>query len=154
MSALISFLGGSAFRMVWGELSAWFKAKQEHAFEMQRMQLQGDLDASQHERNLAAIKLQADLGVKVIEAQRDADISRVETDAWLDSVRAVGRQTGIRIVDAWNGAIRPGLATIAIAAVIAEIIALGFLLTDWHKELFGAILGIYVADRSLAKRGK
>lgn len=153
-SALFSFLSGSAFRMVWGELSAWFKAKQDHAYEIERMRLQGELEAAQHARNLEAIKVQADLGVKVIEAQREADVARVEADAWLDAVRSVGRQTGIKFVDIWNGVIRPGLATIAIVAVVAEIVVLGFLMTEWHKELFGAILGIYVADRSLAKRGK
>lgn len=153
-SALFSFLGGSAFRMVWGELSAWFKAKQDHTHEVERMRLQGDLDAAQHARNLEAIRVQSELGVKVIEAQREADVARVEADAWLDAVRSVGRQTGIKFVDIWNGVIRPGLATIAIVAVVAEIVVLGFLMTEWHKELFGAILGIYVADRSLAKRGK
>ncbi len=153
-SALFSFLGGSAFRMVWGELSAWFKAKQDHAFEIERMRLDGELAAAQHARNLEAIRVQADLGVKVIEAQREADVSRVEADAWLDAVRSVGRQTGIKFVDAWNGSIRPALATLSIIAVLVEIAVLGFLLNDWHRELIGAILGIFVADRSLAKRGK
>jgi len=30
----------------------------------------------------------------------------------------------------------------------------GFILSEWDKELVSAILGIYVADRSLGKRGK
>lgn len=153
-SALFSFLGGSAFRIVWGEVSAWLKARQDHVHEIERMRLQGDLEAAQHARNLEAIRVQAEIGVKVIEAQREADVARVEADAWLDAVRTVGRRTGIKFVDVWNGIIRPGLATIAIIAVLAEIAALGFLLTEWHKELFGAILGLYVADRALAKRGK
>lgn len=153
-SALFSFLGGSAFRMIWGEVSAWIKARQDHAHEIERLRLQGELEAAQHARNLEAIRAQAELGVKVIEAQREADVARAEADAWLDAVRSVGRQTGIKFVDTWNGVIRPGLATIAIVAVVAEIVALGFMLTEWHKELFAAILGLYVADRSLAKRGK
>lgn len=154
MSAFLSFLGGSAFRMIWGEASAYFKAKQEHRNELERMKVQGELDAAAHARNLASIRLQADMGIKVIEVQSEADISRAEVDAWADAVKAVGRKTGIKIVDIWNGLIRPGLATIAIIAVVAEIAVLGFMLTDWHKELFAAVLGIYVADRSLAKRGK
>ncbi len=153
-SALFSFLGGSAFRMVWGEIAAWLKARQDHAYEIERMRLQGELEAAQHARNLAAIRLQAEFGAKVIEVQREADIGRTEADAWLDAVRSVGRPTGMGFVDKWNGSIRPGLATIAIVAVVAEIVALGFLMTEWHKELFAAILGLYVADRSLAKRGK
>jgi hypothetical protein len=46
------------------------------------------------------------------------------------------------------------LATLAISVVIAEIVRNGFTLSEWDRELVGAILGIYVADRSLLKRGK
>lgn len=71
LSALSSFLGGSAFRTIWGEVSSYFQKKQDHGFEIERMKLQGDLEEVQHARNLAAIRLQADMGVKAIEAQRD-----------------------------------------------------------------------------------
>lgn len=70
LSALISFLGGSAFRVIWGEVS-YFQKKQDHGFEIERMKLRGDLEEVQHARNFAAIHLQADMGVKAIEAQRD-----------------------------------------------------------------------------------
>ena len=40
MSALISFLGGSAFRMVWGEVSSYFNKRQDHQHEMERMKAQ------------------------------------------------------------------------------------------------------------------
>jgi hypothetical protein len=112
------------------------------------------MEAAQHDRNMAAIKLQSDLGIKVIEAQRDAAVSQIETDAWLAAVKDVGRQTGIKFLDIWNGAVRPLLATLAILVVVGEVITTGFILSDWHKELVAAILGLYVADRSLTKRGK
>jgi hypothetical protein len=153
-SALISFLGGSAFRMVWGEVSAYFTRRQEHAQEVERMRLQAELDAAQHARHLESIQIQAGLGIKVIEAQRDADLDRIEGEAWGEAVAAVGRQTGIRFLDLWNGSIRPALATMAMVVVLFEIAKNGFTLTDWDRELVGAILGIYVADRQLAKRGK
>lgn len=154
MSALISFLGGSAFRMIWGEISSYFKAKQDQAFEIERMKLQGEQEAAQHLRMLESVKQQAELGIKTIEVQREADVARIEADAWLAAVRSVGTQTGIKFLDVWNGAVRPLLATLAIAVVVAEIAHNGFVLSDWDRELVGAILGIYVADRSLAKRGK
>lgn len=153
-SALFSFLGGSAFRMIWGEVASFFQKKQDHEFELERLRLQGAMEAAQHDRNMAAIKLQSDLGIKVIEAQRDAAVSQIETDAWLAAVKDVGRQTGIRFLDIWNGAVRPLLATLAILVVVGEVIATGFILSEWHKELVAAILGLYVADRSLTKRGK
>lgn len=154
MSAILSFLGGNAFRLIFGELVAYITRKQEHALELERMRVQGELEAAQHARNLHAITVQADLGIKTIQVQRDADLDRVDAGAWAQAVADVGRQTGIRFLDAWNGSIRPGLATMAAAMVVVEIVALSFALTEWHRELFGAILGIYVADRSLARRGK
>ena len=154
ISALISFFGGSAFRMIWGEVSAFITAKQEHAQEIDRMRLQGELDAARHARNMEAIKVQSDLGAKVIEVQRDADIDKLESGAWANLVDSTTKITGIAFIDIWNQSIRPLLATLAIAFVCFEIADHGFALSDWDRELFAAILGIYVADRSLQKRGK
>lgn len=153
-SAFLSFLGGSAFRMIWGEISHWLTARQEHANEIERMKLQDQLDAAQHARNLEAIKVQADLGVKTIQVQSEADLSKIEAGAWGSLVESTTKPIGIKFIDTWNGAIRPFLATVAIVMVMGEIVQHGFALTEWDRELFGAILGIFVADRSLAKRGK
>lgn len=154
MSALISFLGGSVFRMIWGEVSSFVTARQEHKYELARMQLQGGLDAAAHDRNMKAITVQAELGVKTIQVQRDADIGKVEVSAWSDAVSAVGRATGIKWLDIANGTVRPLLAYLSIAVVVVEIAISGWILTDWDRDLVAAILGIYVADRTLGKRGK
>lgn len=154
MSALISFLGGSAFRMVWGEISSYFTAKQNHKYEVDRMRVQNELDAAQHARNQEAIRTQAELGVKTIEVQREADISRTEADAWRLAVAAIGTPTGIRWVDAWNATIRPLLATAAIFVLGQEIVANSGTPTPHVLLICDAILGMYVADRSLSKRGK
>lgn len=154
MSAIISFLGGSVFRMVWGEISSYFTRKQEHAQELDRMRLQNEMEAARHSRDQERIKLQSELGVREVQVATDAAIQKTEADAWLQAVRDVGRQTGIKFLDIWNGAVRPLLATLAIGVVVAEIAKNGFVLSDWDRELVAAILGIYVADRSLAKRGK
>lgn len=154
IGALLSFLGGNAFRLIFGEIVAFLNKKQDHALEIERMRLQGQLEAEQHARNLEAIRVQSDLGVKTIEVQRDADLAHIDASAWAAAVADVGKQTGIKFLDIWNGSIRPLLATIAIGVVLFEIIRNGFVLSDWDRELVGAILGIYVADRSLARRGK
>lgn len=153
-AGLLSFLGGSAFRMIWGELSAYITAKQNHKQEIERLRVQAELDAAQHERQMASIKLQADLGVKTIQVQSEARISEMDVAAWSQAVADVGKKTGILFLDIWNGAIRPALATIAIAVVVGEVVQHGFQLLDWHRDLVCGILGIYVADRTLGKRGK
>lgn len=154
ISALISFFGGTAFRMIWGEVSAWMTARQEHKFELERLRIQAALDKQRHDQDCARLKLQSDLGVKEIEVQRDADLSRIEGDAWREIVSSTAKATGIRVIDVWNGAIRPLLATMAIAVVVGEVAHAGFVLNDWNRELVAAILGIYLADRTLSKRGK
>lgn len=154
MSALFSFLGGSVFRMFWGEVTAWLNKKLEHEQEIERMKLQDDLEAKRADRDMARLKLQSELGIKEIQIAGDVAIQKAEVDAWLAAVKSVGQTTGIKFLDIWNGSIRPLLATLAIGVVVFEIAKNGFTLTDWDRELVAAILGIYVADRSLMKRGK
>jgi hypothetical protein len=115
---------------------------------------QAKVAAQTHAQNLEAIRVQSELGVKTVAVQKDADLARIDASAWAEAVAAVGRTTGIKFLDMWNGSIRPALATIAIALVVFEVVKAGFVLTEWDRELVGAILGIYVADRTLSKRGK
>lgn len=153
IEALVTFLGGSAFRMIWGEVSSYFTRKQEHAQELASMQMQADLEAGRHARDLERLRLTADLGVREVQVAGDVALGKVEADAWLEVVKATGRQTGIAWVDAWNGAIRPALATLAALVVVYGVAQAGTV-DEWTQGLVAAILGVYVADRSLAKRGK
>lgn len=41
ISALLSFLGGNVFRLMFGEIVAFLNKKQEHAQELDRMRLMG-----------------------------------------------------------------------------------------------------------------
>jgi hypothetical protein len=153
LSALLSFLGGTAFRMIWGEISAFFTAKQEHKQEVERMRLQAELSAQQHARELEAIRVQADLGIKVVRVQAEADVSRLEAEGWLEAVKATGRQVGIRWVDAWNAVIRPGVASWSVAMLTFSEFG-AFTISDTTESVCFAALGIYLADRTLGKRGK
>lgn len=153
MSGLISFLGGSVFRMIWGEVAAWFTARQDHHFELDRLRLQAECDAAQHARNLEALRVQADLGVKTIQVQAEADLARVDAEAFRDVVQATGRAIGVPWVDAWNAMIRPGVATWAVVMLTTSEAGL-VTLTALTADVCCCALGIYLADRSLGKRGK
>lgn len=154
LATLFSFLGGSAFRMLWGEVSSWLTARQNHAHELDMMKLQGQLQAEQHARNLQAIELQHKLGVEVIRVQGETDVARAEADAWAKAVEGTTKPSGIWLVDLWNGLVRPVLATICIALVVLHFSRHGWVLDEQGWSLVGAVLGIYVADRTLFKRGK
>lgn len=153
IEALLSFLGGTAFRMIWGEVSAWLTARQEHKREVERMRLQGELDAAAHERNLAGQRLQAELGIKVIEAQAVAREGEIEASAWLAAVQATTQRVGIAWVDAWNALIRPGVATWAVLMLTARELQWVPLTATTEAVAFAA-LGLFLADRTLGKRGK
>lgn len=153
-SALFSFLGGSAFRMVWGELSSYFTKRQEHKQEMERLRLQAELDDKRHARDQERIKLQADLQVREVQVVGDIAIQRTEAEAFVEAMKNAMRPIGIWWVDAWNGTIRPAMATVALSMWVLALYRAGFVPTGWDLELIGGILGFYIADRSLGKRGK
>lgn len=153
-SALFSFLGGSVFRMIWGEVSAWVTAKQTHAQEIERMRLQAELDAAQHSRNLQAIEQQAKLGIETIRVQGEQIANQVELQGWAEAVASAQKPSGIWFVDTWNGIIRPLAASIAIALWVIALQEAGWKMTEWDRELVGVVLGFFFASRVLTKAGK
>lgn len=153
-SALFSFLGGSAFRMLWGEIAAWVSSKQEHSHEIERMRLQAELDAAQHARNLEAQRLQAELGIKEIAVRSEADLALKDLDVWGKAIDNAGKATGFILVDVWNGIIRPLVATIAVILWVLALNSQGWKMTEWDKEIVGVVFGFFFASRELAKRGK
>jgi hypothetical protein len=151
--ALLSFLGGGVGRMIFGEIVAYLNKKQDHQQELDRLQFQAELEKAQHARTLESMQLQATLGIKVIEAQAEAKISELETEGWLEAVKGTTKQVGIAWVDAWNAVIRPGVATWAIVMMTLTEFDL-ITMNDSTEAICGAALGIYLAARDLAKRGK
>lgn len=155
---VMSFFGGAAFRMIWGELSSWWTKKQDHAQEMERMRLQGQLEAEQHARNLAAQRLQAELGIKVIEAQTAGVVQGIEASGWLEAVKATGRKVGNKFIDGWNAVMRPAIATWGIAMLTIQEVSPWFgaavKLSDVTVNVACGAIGIFIAARDLQKRGK
>lgn len=152
-ATLITFLGGATVRLALGHLFDAFTKWQDNKNELQHLRLQGELDAAQHSRNLEAIRLQAELGVKVIEAQTQAHVTEAEADAFLEAVKATGQRTGIYWIDLWNGSIRPALASIAMLLWVAKMIGAGFVLDEWDRDLIGLALGVFVGGRIHQKGG-
>lgn len=151
ITALLTFLGSAGLRLFLGKLFDAFEKWQDQRNELERLRLQGELDAAQHQRNQEAIRLQAELGIKVIEAQTQQHVTSAEADAFVEAVKATGQRTGIVWVDVWNGVIRPLLATVCIVLWIRSLASRGFVLDDWDRSLMGLALGIFVGGRISAK---
>lgn len=154
IEALFSFLGGSVFRMIWGEVSAWYNKRQDHAFELERLRLQTEIDDRAHQRNQEALRLQSELGIKTIEAKMEADVATAEADAFVKAMENAFKPTGWAFVDIWNGIIRPTAATIALTLWVMKLYSQNWMMQEWDITLAGTVLGFFFADRSLGKRGK
>lgn len=149
-----TFLGGAAFRMIWGELSSILTKWQDHRFEMDRMEKQEKIDAANHARMLETIDRQTAKQIEIVQAQAESVSRGVEDEAWLARVRAVGMQTGIKFIDAWNGVITPLMATIALVLIALQVVKSGLTIDERTWDLLSCALGLYIADRRLQKRGK
>lgn len=153
-SAILSFLGGSAFRMIWGEVSQHIEKSREHKYELARMELQNKLEDAQHERNMRAIEKQAELGVKTIRVQGEIDVSKLEAEGWMHSVKEGMKPTGIYLIDAWNASIRPAAATLALWLWFRQLYVAQWTMQGRDWDMVCAILGWFFADRTMGKRGK
>lgn len=147
---MFEFLAGAVGRLLLGKVLDFVAKWQDNRNELARLRLQGELDEAQHKRQQDAIRLQNELQIKVIEVQAEAHVTAAEADAFLEAVKSTRVQTGIKIIDAWNGAIRPLLATVCIALWIQSLWERRFVLTDWDRSLMSLALGIFIGGRIAA----
>ena len=154
MTALFSFLGGSIFRMIWGEISSYLKQKQEHSQELELMKIQAEQDAKRHTRSMELAKFQAELEVKQVEVITQGEVDKEEAKAYTLAIRAAAKATGIKWIDAWRASIRPLIATVCVFLWVLKLNAAGWVMDQWDMDIAGVYFGFYVADRSLSKRNK
>jgi hypothetical protein len=154
VEAIIGFLGSAAFRYIFGWVSDFFTKKQDHVQEMARMRLQAQLDADAASRELLRLKTVTELGIKQIQVQSEADLNKIDAQGFaLATVEAI-KPIGIKVIDAWNGAIRPAAATISLAIWVGSIISRNFVINEFDVTMLGVVLGFYFANRSLSKEHK
>ena len=132
----MTFLGGATVRLFIGHLFDFITKRQDQKNELARLTLQGQARRQRTRATSEAIKVQADLGVKVIEAQTGAR-HQAGADAFYRRRAGTGQRTGIMWVDLWNGIVRPLLASMCIVLWVAKIVGAGFVPDEWDRELMG-----------------
>lgn len=150
--ALFSFLGGSVFRMIWGEVSEAWNKHQDHKHELESLRLQMELEAQKAQQDLERMRVASELGIKELEVKTNAEIEGKDADAFIAAMRTVNTKTGNVWIDGWNASIRPAAATTAILLWWLSLAQNGFILQEWDWELVGVILGFYFAHRVFASR--
>jgi len=154
IEAVLSFLGGSAFRMVWGEVSAYFVKKQEHSQEVERMRLQGELDDKAHARNIESMRLHSELGIKQIQVKAESDVAIEEAVAFTEAIKQSYKPSGVLWIDAWNASIRPQYAEVALILWGLKLYQQNFVMDSFDIGLMAVIAGYFFADRTLRRLQK
>jgi hypothetical protein len=150
-SALISFLGGSAFRFVIGRAMEWLEKRQDHLQEMEHLRLQESLEAGRHTRQQQLITLQANLKLSEVKLVGETAVGLEEARAFTEAMKVVNAPTGVKIIDGWNASIRPAAASVAVCLWLLKVLKAGLVLTEWDANLVASILGYYFADRHIGK---
>jgi hypothetical protein len=149
LGGLISFLGGTAFRWILGEVLGFMKARDDHRMELERLRLQHDQDRDRAQWQREAMSAAAAEGLRIIEAQSVASAARAADDAFLAAIGGVNDASKrADWIGAWNASIRPLLATVAILLIAGNALAPQYVvLSALVTDLICAVLGVFVGER-------
>lgn len=168
MGGLLSFLGGTAFRWLFGEIIGFFKARQEHAQELERMRLEHEQARDRQQWQREAVQAAAQAGIRLVEAQSEAARGAAADAAFLAAVQSVGAVSeeagtvserpgfvgwlaGLAV--ALNAFIRPELAQVSILLIAGSAIwPQHVVLTGLVGEVVCGALGLFVGER-IRQRG-
>lgn len=164
MTALLSFLGSAVFRWALEKVFGLVEKKQEHGQELERLKAQEAIDSAAHGRNLELLSKQAELKLAEAELAHRGAVELADAGIFRASIESA-KPTGVKWVDAWNGAIRPFVASVCVlvwlcllawvapptvdAMSAAEKAALGGLVVEFTLNLIGAVTGWFFGARGL-----
>lgn len=160
LTGAASLLGGGAFRTIIGVATDYLGKAQAHKHEVELLKLSEANAATASVREIAQIKMQADLGMKQISLvggieyeKRLLDIE--EKDAITYSIAQAGasRSTGIAWVDAINASMRFSFFYVSLVLWVCNELGLRTL-SENGWVIVGAVFGFVLADRHLLKSGK
>ena len=147
--ALLSFLGGAAFRSLLNSVLTIWTTAQDHKHELAMLEMQDRLDERRRTHELAMAEVAHKQGVEVIRVRGEADLQRTDAEAFVAAMRSFNQRTGIFFVDLWNGIVRPAFATLCLFLLLRHFAALDWKLDSDGFQLIGAVIGYFFADRTL-----
>lgn len=165
MTAILSFLGSAVFRWALEKFFGLAERGQDHKQEIERMRLQADIDADQHQRNLELLEVQSRLKLDLIKEEVRGAVEQADAQAFIESIKAGSKPSGFRPIDAWNGAIRPFVSTVCVGVWIwllgefvppyvasltsVEKMAMAVVLVEFTINLVASVIGWHFGTRSL-----
>lgn len=154
MTGFLSFIGGTAFRWLFGELIGYLKARQETQAELERMRLEHEQAKDRAEWQRQAVAEAAAAGIKLVEAKAEAQSMQAADDAFLSAIGGVNEASKrTDWIGAFNALIRPELAQVSIILLAAHAFwPQHVMITGIVGEVICGALGLFVGER-IKQRG-
>lgn len=145
---ITTFLASTGFRWLLGEGLEFLKARASRKDEMELMRLQADIKREEHERQQAAMRSAADLGIKEIQVRGEDMRDTIDALGRLEATKATAIVTGDWLIDRMNGLVRPLAAYICLLLIVLNAVAPSHVvLTTFVLELCSSVLGVFVGGR-------
>jgi hypothetical protein len=100
------------------------------------------------------MKVANQLGLQTIELNGNIARDLQEGSTFAEAAKQLGLLTNYPFIDKWKSSIVPMAATLCLSMIVLDFIKGGLVMKDYHKELAGSVLGLFVADRFLFRRSK
>jgi putative Ca2+/H+ antiporter (TMEM165/GDT1 family) len=149
MAGFLSFIGGTAFRWLFGEMIGFFKAREENRIELERIRLEHEHAKERAEWQRQAVADAAAQGIKVVEAQSEAYAARAADDAFLSAIGGVNEASKrADWIGAFNALIRPELAQVSIILLVCHAFwPDAVVITGIVGEVICGALGLFIGER-------
>lgn len=145
---ITTFLMSTGFRWLFGEALEFLKGRTARKDEMELMRLQADIKKEEHERQQAAMRSAADLGIKEIQIRGEDLRDAIDAIGRLEATKTTAIVTGDVLIDRMNGLVRPLAAYICLLLVVLNAVAPSHVvLSTFALELCSSVLGVFVGGR-------
>lgn len=152
MVEVISFIASGAFRAMFDGVLGYFQRRQDHQYEIERLEKQWQIEVQRADIAARAAEAQAkhELDRLATEYRGRAELADIET--LTTAMAATSRPSGIAWVDALNGSVRPVVTYTLLAFYVAYRMRSGQPYDpNTDGALLGSVLGFWFADRALRK---
>lgn len=151
MVEIVAFIASGAFRAMFDGVLGYFQRRQDHQYELERMERQWQIELQR-----------ADIAAKAAEAQAKHELDRLateyagraelaDTDMLARAIESTSRPSGVSWIDALNQSVRPVVTYILVAFFVFWRVKSGHPIDEADRALVGTVLGFWFADRALRK---
>jgi hypothetical protein len=149
---VFGFIGSAAFRVIFDRVFAYVDKRQDHKYELERMERQTEIDLKLADVRAKYAAQEADVRLRALQAQYAGAADLASIEAKIEGLRDATSSTGIHWVDAVVKMVRPSITAWIWILFGLACIRNGMQFGAEERELLGMITGFWFAERWMTKR--